>query len=197
MNKSFEERYQDGDLPWDHGTPDDNLKQVVERFEISPCPALDVGCGTGDNALWLLGQGFDVTGCDLSETAIRMAKKKPDIEQVSLSVRDILVEPFSDESFGFIFDRGCFHCMRDEESRMRFPQLAAEMLCEGGLWLSLMGNADESGRENGPPQMTAAELTTYVEPYFEILSLESGAFGSDQEIPPRAWICLMRKRAGK
>jgi SAM-dependent methyltransferase len=194
MDKSFEERYQDGDLPWDHGMPDENLGQMVERFRILPCPVLDLGCGTGENALWLSGRGFDVTACDLSETAIRMAKEKEGMDAIGFAVRDILQEPYPDASFGFIFDRGCFHCIEGEDPRSRFARLTAGMLGEDGLWLSLIGNADELGREEGPPQMTAAELTTCVEPFFEILALESGVFGSDQEVPPRAWICLMRKR---
>lgn len=194
MDKSFEDRYQEGDLPWDHGMADENLKRKVERFSIAPCPALDLGCGTGDNALWLSERGFEVAACDLSETAIYMAKEKKGIKDIRFDVRDILEAPYPDASFDFIFDRGCFHCIDGNEERARFARLVAGMLGENGLWLSLIGNADELGREEGPPQLTAAEIAAYVEPCFEILSLESGFFGSDQEVPPRAWICLMKKR---
>lgn len=194
MKEGFEEKYQAGYMPWDHGMPDPNLKEIVDRFQIAPCPVLDVGCGTGDNALWFAAHGFEVTGCDLSETAIRMAREKPGTECLNLSVQDILRNPYPEGSFGFIFDRGCFHSVSGDESRSRFVELAAAMLREGGLWLSLIGNADEPMREIGPPQLTAAEVVTSVEPFFEILLLESGFFGSDQDEPPRAWICLMRKR---
>ena len=194
MDKSFEQQYQEGYMPWDHGMPDRNLIEVVERFQVKACPVLDIGCGTCDNALWLADRGFKVLGCDLSETALRMASEKEGIERVELSVRDILIDPFAEQSFGFIFDRGCFHSIEGEEDRTLFVKHAASMLKGDGLWLSLIGNADELRRENGPPQMTAREITGLAEPFFEILLLESGVFGSDQEDPPRAWICLMKKR---
>ncbi|MBN2291574.1 MAG: hypothetical protein JXM70_04060 [Pirellulales bacterium] len=42
----FEERYQSGNTPWDHGQPDSNLMETVASRPIPPCKALDVGCGT-------------------------------------------------------------------------------------------------------------------------------------------------------
>ena len=85
--------------------------------------------------------------------------------------------------------------MDDETERSAFIRKAAGLLAADGYWLSLIGNADEGAREVGPPQLTATAVAAAVEPCFEILSLKSGHFGSDQIDPPRAWICLMRKRA--
>ena len=67
---------------------------------------------------------------------------------------------------------------------------------EGGLWLTLVGNADGQFREIGPPQLTARELVAAVGPYCEIISLVASHFGSNQADPPKAWVCLMRKREG-
>ena len=64
----------------------------------------------------------------------------------------------------------------------------------GGLWFSLLGNADEKRHGPGAPQRSAREIVNAVEPYFEILSLVSGYFESHRPDPPRAWICLMRNR---
>lgn len=194
----FEERYQSGDTPWDHGMVDSNLIDVVSGNEIHRCRALDIGCGSGENAIWLASQGFNVIACDLSPTAIQRAKDKlPDAGvKIRFLVADFLCDPIPDPPFGFIFDRGCLHCMEDEVEKNSFIEKVAALLEEGGLWLSLIGNADEGEREEGPPQLTATELVSVVEPHFEILTLRSGHFGSDQETPPRAWISLMRKRAG-
>ena len=63
-----------------------------------------------------------------------------------------------------------------------------------GLWLSLLGNADELRHAPGPSQRTATDIVNSVEPYFEILSLVSSYFGSNRPNPPKAWVCLMRKR---
>ncbi len=194
----FEDRYQSGDTPWDHGMVDYNLIETISKLAMKSGRALDIGCGTGENAIWLAQQGFDVVACDFSATAIEQARKKQataNATDVCFIVADFLADTVPDAPFDFAFDRGCLHCMSAESERSRYVEKVASLLKQGGLWLSLVGNADEGPREVGPPQLTASELVTAVEPHFEICSLSSGHFGSDQETPPRAWICLMRKRA--
>jgi 2-polyprenyl-3-methyl-5-hydroxy-6-metoxy-1,4-benzoquinol methylase len=197
MENRFEERYRIGDTPWDHGTPDVNLIDIVVQRPISKCKALDVGCGTGNNAIWLAQQHFEVTGCDISQTAIEEAKGRASISNISCSfiVADFLNNRISGSPFGFVFDRGCLHSFDTDEERRRFAENVASHLEEGGLWLSLAGNADEQDRKSGPPQLTAEELIATVEPYCEIISLAASHFGSNQPDPAKAWVCLMRKRA--
>ncbi len=194
----FEGRYQSGNTPWDHGMVDYNLIEVVAKHEVEPCRVLDIGCGTGENAIWLAQQGFEVVACDLSPTAIQRAKDKLSAAKadVCFLVADFLVDSIPDAPFGFVFDRGCLHCMTEETERKAFVEKVAGLLEDGTYWLSLVGNADEGEREVGPPQLTARELVGAVESHFEIVSLTTGHFGSDQEVPPRAWVCLMRKRKG-
>jgi len=196
MENNFEDRYQRGDIPWDHGRVDFNLVDVVSRYGIVPCNALDIGCGTGDNAIWLSQQGFEVVACDLSATAIERAvdkARKANAECCFLSA-DFLSNSMPDAPFGFIFDRGCLHSIPETAGRKRFVENVYELLDSGGFWLSLVGNADEPEREVGPPRLSATELVDFVEPCFEIISLTSGPFGSNQDDPPRAWICLMQRR---
>ncbi|MCK4564428.1 MAG: class I SAM-dependent methyltransferase [Verrucomicrobia bacterium] len=197
MDMDYEERYQTGNMPWDHGMPDGNLIAWVKRWPIGPCKVLDIGCGTGENSIWMARQGFAATGCDLSKTAVERAQAKAAAAEVKCTfmTADFLEDQLPGLPFGFVFDRGCLHCIDGEADRRRFAQNVADHLTEAGLWLSLIGNADEPEREVGPPQLTAAEVAAAVESRFEILSLEAGHFGSDQDNPPRAWICLMRKRA--
>jgi SAM-dependent methyltransferase len=160
---------------------------------------LEVGCGTGDNAIWLAQHNFSVTGCDISETAIEMALEKASVSNVSCSflVADFLNNRISGSPFGFVFDRGCLHSVETEDERRQFANNVFSHLDEGGLWLSLVGSADDQQvREVGPPQLTAGELAAAVEQYFEIISLSASHFGSNQSDPPKAWVCLMRKRSG-
>ena len=57
----WDKRYLDGETPWDSGTVCGHLQAGLQDFGIEPCRALEVGCGTGTNAIWLAQQGFDVT----------------------------------------------------------------------------------------------------------------------------------------
>ncbi len=196
MGNRFEEMYKTNNTPWDHGMPDSNLIDMVVQRPIPSCKVLDVGCGTGDNAIWLARQRFVATGCDLSRTAIEKAKGNAALSNSTCSfiVADFLKDGIPGSPFDLVFDRGCLHCADTAEERRRFAENVVAHLEEDGLWLTLAGNADGQVREVGPPTLSAKELVAAVEPYFEIVSLAAGHFGSDQADPPKAWICLMKKR---
>lgn len=66
--------------PWDGG-PREELVALVEsgRLDASVLPrAIDLGCGTGSNAIFLAEHGFDVTGVDFSKVALKKARAKID-----------------------------------------------------------------------------------------------------------------------
>jgi SAM-dependent methyltransferase len=192
----YRKRYEAGETPWDVGRPDFNLIEVVTQKPIPNCKVLDIGCGTGDNSIWLAQHRFQVVGADTSDVAIEKAKEKAskaDVECV-FKVVDFLKNEVEGAPFGFVFDRGCFHSFSSEDDRKRFAQNVAAHLEDAGLWLTLAGNADEDRQGPGPPQRTAGDIVLAVEPYFKVLSLTSTHFGSNRPNPPRAWRCLMQIR---
>jgi 2-polyprenyl-3-methyl-5-hydroxy-6-metoxy-1,4-benzoquinol methylase len=65
--------------------PDSNLVSTIKNFNIKPGKGLDVGCGTGDNVIWLSRQGFKMTGIDFSKTAIELAILKAKNENINAS----------------------------------------------------------------------------------------------------------------
>ncbi|WP_166511279.1 class I SAM-dependent methyltransferase [Desulfallas thermosapovorans] len=196
IEERYKKRYKVGDTPWDIGKPDFNLIQTVTTAAIGPCKALDIGCGTGYNSIWLAQNNFDVVGVDTSDIAIQVATKEASKANVKCTFIEIdfFTNRIEGMPFGFAFDRGCFHSFQSDEERKKFAENVANHLDKDGLWLSLIGNADERRNVPGPPQRTARDIVNAVEPYFEILSLVSGQFGSNHPKPPRAWVCLMRKR---
>src|SRR4051812_1209788 len=103
----WNDRYQDGNLPWDTGRPSTELQQVIRQKTIQPCRALELGCGTGTNSVWLAQQGFEVTGVDVAPLAIDRAKERASAAGVTVRfvVADLLDMPEPDGLFEFFFDR--------------------------------------------------------------------------------------------
>lgn len=194
--RRFEEIYRSGNMPWDIGRPDFNLRQILKTFDIAGGRALEIGCGTGDNAMFLAQSGFDVTATEIVDRALEAACSKAKDKGVNCRfvLKDILEKDIPCTPFNFVFDRGCFHSFDSPDKRKKFAQVVAGHLAPGGYWLSLLGNADEKRQGPGPPQRTALEIIEAVEPFFEIILLKSSCFDSNMKPPPRNWILLARVR---
>ena len=169
---------------------------MVQDTPIAPCDVLDIGCGTGNNVIWLQQQGFNAIGVDSTEIAIERARKKASEAKVDCAfyVLDFLRDTIPGAPFDFILDRGCFHHFLEYDKLDQFAEKVDLVLKDGGLWLALTGNADETRQGPGPPQLSARQIVNAVEPYFEILSLVANHFDTDQQVPAKNWVCLMKKR---
>jgi SAM-dependent methyltransferase len=192
----WERRYVDGDLPWDSGKPDVHLRRVIDEHRIDPGRGLEVGCGTGTNSIWLAQQGFEMTGMDLSSTAIAKAEAKVDTAGVGcrLLVGDFLVDDVPGTPFDFVYDRGCLHTFDNAVDRSRFAARVADLLTPGGIWHSLIGSTDGPPRDSGPPRRSATDIVTAIEPYVEILELRSTTFDQGDHRHARAWVLVALRR---
>ena len=194
--QGWEARYVDGDIPWDTGRPDPYLMALIERSEARVGRALDVGCGTGHNVLFLARRGFDALGIDLSVTAIEAARALATAEDVScrFEVANLLYDDVQPGPYSLVYDRGCFHLFDDEDRRSRFVRRVAELLAPGGIWHSLLGSTDGPPRDTGPPRRSATEIISALEGCFEILELRAVPFDEDQHASARAWTLTARRR---
>ena len=195
-HSTWEQRYAAGMLPWDTGEADPELKKRIQTYGISPCPALEIGCGTGTNTIWLAQQGFSVTALDIAQNAIEMARQKSVAAGVhcSLFVGDFLNDDISNAPFGFVYDRGVFHVFKTTIEQERFASRVASLLAPNGIWHSLIGSTDGPPRDVGPPRHSAREIVAAVEPSFEILELRSTTFDTSHHSDARAWVLVARKR---
>jgi SAM-dependent methyltransferase len=190
---SWNDSYASGaPLPWDTGTPDPLLVGMIESGAIPPGRTLEIGCGTGSNAIFLAQHGFDVLGVDISPIAIDKARAKAQ-GRCRFEVVDFLAKAPAGGPFQLVFDRGCFHVFDKARERARFAQQVAAELVESGLWLSLIGSTEGAPRDQGPPRRSARDVTNAIEPSLEILQLGSAEFSVNEEAL-KAWLCLSRKR---
>lgn len=188
----WNEAYAAGQPPWDTGQPEPVLIDFLASGVVTPCPVLEIGAGTGTNAIWMAERGFNVLGVDISPLAIERAQAK--MAERALRCRftewDILVAPPPDGPFQFVFDRGCFHVFDEPEERQRFATQVAAALAPGGLWLSLIGSTEGPPCEVGPPRRSVREVALAIEPALEIVELRSAEFHGHA----KAWFCLSRRR---
>ncbi|WP_330177403.1 methyltransferase domain-containing protein [Streptomyces sp. NBC_01498] len=72
-NEEFwDARYGESDRIW---SGDPNAVLVREITGLTPGRALDLGSGEGGDAIWLAGQGWRVTACDISGVALARARR--------------------------------------------------------------------------------------------------------------------------
>ncbi|HEY3409644.1 MAG TPA: class I SAM-dependent methyltransferase [Propionicimonas sp.] len=94
-------------MPWEIG-PRPELVDLVTTGTLAPCRALDLGCGTGDNAIFLARHGFDVTGIDFAPAALSQARSKARAAGVHVTfVQDDLTDLRSTQgTFDLLVDYG-------------------------------------------------------------------------------------------
>lgn len=197
MSRSdWNDRYATGDTPWDIGEPLDYLVDFVITRPVPPGRALDVGCGTGSNALWMARRGFDVLGIDVSGIAIERAVEKLGTSDLlcRFAALDFLTDSVTGGPFDFVYDIGCFHIFDDAADRAHFARRVADVLDENGLWLSLIGSTEGPERDHGPPRRSLRDVANAVEPSLEIIEIRSTDFRAHLPTPAAAWVCLARHR---
>src|SRR6516165_4394105 len=120
---TFESAYA-GQAPWDIGKPQKPFIDVADRITGS---VLDAGCGTGETALFLAGQGRKVTGIDFIEEAITRARRKAAERGLTATflVLDALALKDLPEVFDSVIDSGLFHVFSDEDGRRYVGGLAS------------------------------------------------------------------------
>lgn len=191
-------RYVQGDTPWERGLPSRELGRVLDEWQIAPCRALEMGCGTGSDAVYLAGRGFDVTAFDLAPLAIERAAARAGQAGVTLKLLAGDYRSLADlgPPYAFVFDAGFYHCVR-REGLGDLLAFVERITRSGSLWLSLLGNAnDPQPQDRGPPRLGAAELCGELEPLFALVQLREIHFESTQldARRPLAWSALWRRR---
>jgi SAM-dependent methyltransferase len=199
----WNQRYADNDAPWDSGAPSLELQRVLNEKHIGPSRALEIGCGTGTNAIYLAQQGFDVTAFDLVPLAIERAKAKAAAAKARVrffaaDLEDALDRHDFGPPYPFIFDRGVCHSVRPE-GLGAYLRTLRHVAAPGGLLLVLTGNAnDPEAIEKGPPRVTAHELCAELGGLFELVELREFRFDGvvieGRMTAPLAWSGLFRRR---
>ena len=159
-SERFERAYAGGRPPWDIGHAQAAIVKAFEDGWISG-RILDVGCGTGENSLFLASRGLTVLGMDASPTAIEAARAKAEQRAAAavFFVADIVGDVpamYSEETFDTVVDIGFFHAL-DDEQRAAWIERLAGLLAVGGSYVMLCFS-DRVPGVWGPRRVSEEEL---------------------------------------
>jgi SAM-dependent methyltransferase len=108
--------YRLGFTPWDRGVPASGLVELIDGNGALPKGrAIDLGCGTGTNSIYLAQRGWRVTGIDMVPCALDAARRRALRAGVSPAFIQGDVTRLGELSLGagfnLVVDVGCFHTL--------------------------------------------------------------------------------------
>ena len=196
VGSDWDVHYKNSNPPWETGRPSEELHRVIGEQKIQPCRVIELGCGSGINAVWLAQQGFHVTGVDFSPLALEKANRRS--VEANATVRFVLADvralPEDLGVFPFFFDRGCYHAVRRDDVGGYLKTLR-QVTVTGSIGLVLTGNAREPHKPGeGPPVVSAEEIRAELGSAFEIIQLREFYFDQIEDgVRFLAWSCLLRR----
>jgi SAM-dependent methyltransferase len=169
--------------PWERDTVPTPLVKLIAQYP-APGRALDIGCGTGRDAVYLAARGWTVTGVDSVPRALDAAEQRANATSVDVNwVRGDVTRLQTlgiGEGYELLVDRGCFHGLADAEREQYAAGVAA--VAAPGARLVMFAFQPRS-RRLGPRGVTSDEVERQLGGAWELVSR-----ARDSESRPPRWI---------
>lgn len=188
--------YRIGFTPWDTGQVPPELTGLIEGPGAFPAGrALDVGCGTGTQAVYLASHGWEVTALDAVPRPLARARARA--EAAGVSVDWILADVARIERLGLapgftlVFDRGCFHGL-DDVQRAAYSAAMTELAGPGATLLMMAFAPSRSLR--APAGVEQSELLGRFAGWRLVSAVpdSGGELSGPLRNVPRTWYRLVR-----
>ena len=189
----FDSAYR-GTPPWDIGRPQKEFTELVRHGEITGS-VLDIGCGSGDNALFFAQEGFEVWGIDSSPLAIQKAQEKG--AQRGLTAHFLVMNALEltklNRTFDTATDSGLFHTLSDEDRPLFAKNLKAILSPHGTYFMLCFSDREPAGY--GPRRITVREIRETFSDGWSIRYIRPATFESNTRAKgPRAWLSSIAKK---
>ncbi len=190
---SFNDSYR-GVPPWDIGRPQREFVKLVDRGEVEG-DVIDLGCGTGEHAIFFASRGHRALGVDSAPLAIEKAKAKAahSGSRAEFLTWDALDLPSLGRKFHTAVDSGLFHVFPDPE-RVAYVRSLSGILLPGGKYLMLCFSDAEPTDWGGPRRVSRNEIEESFSKGWRIGYIRPARFESSFHADGgRAWLTSVTK----
>jgi SAM-dependent methyltransferase len=190
----WDESYRGGPAPWDIGGPQPAIVRLA--FEgVFTGAVLDVGCGTGENALHVASSRLSVLGVDVAETALAIARAKADERGITaeFAAADAFDLGCLDRTFETVLDCGLFHTL-DADERPRYVASLASVTEHAGTLYVLCFSGD--GPDTGPHPVSREALNAAFHPgsRWDVVAIEPDRIQTRfHEDGAPAWLATIKR----
>jgi SAM-dependent methyltransferase len=191
----WDRMYRQGTPPWDAGIPHAELIRVLNEY---PFPkggtVLEIGCGTGSDAICFAKRRYEVTAVDCSPIALERARLRAERQDALLRfvLDDIFDFVRTSGEFDVVYDSGFYHYIRLTKLE-QYLDLLWRVTRPGSWYLCLVGSTGERA-EGGPPQVSEDDIRYELGRLFEFVHLRHTHLESPhREQGYLGWSCLMRR----
>jgi hypothetical protein len=164
----WESRYRSNDMPWEKGAPSPGLVDFLASHPSLVRGSVCVpGCGTGHDVQAWAGQGFDVFGCDIAPTAVRLASERLAAAGLPAGIGQLdFLRDSPPRAFEWLFEHTLF-CAIDPADREAYSRAVLRWLSPTGHYLAVNYLIPDT---DGPPfGTTREEVVERFLPHFELL----------------------------
>lgn len=181
-------------IPWADLEPNSYFREWAEGSELkgNGRKALVIGCGLGDDAVYLNELGFEVTAFDISPTAVDWARRLHSDKGITFEVMD-LFEPFRGwlGAFEFVLEVYTIQPLPIEMRERTIDAIAAFVAPGGELVVVTRGREDDEEPEQLPWPLSRKELSRFeadglTQTHFEVME-------GDEATPAPRFVVVYRR----
>lgn len=179
---------------WDIGRAQAVFQALADRRVVAS-PLVDLGCGTGENALAFAATGVDVVGVDIIQEALDKAHQKAASRNLkaAFQLADALSLQTLQRRFRTVIDCALFHAF-DDEQRVRYEASLAAAMDVGGRYYMLVFSDEEPSEWGGPRRISKQDIARTFSAGWKIHAIESATL--ETNIHPqggRAWFSTIER----